>query len=91
MATGNEITVVMSSRRTPGTAIRHRLTGITTSRSINRSESKASVSMVTLTDPSMAFSMGANPTSTSPDSTAASTSGMVASATTSPATRSGWV
>ena len=32
--------------------------------------------MVTLTEPSMAFSMGAKPMSTSPDSTAASTSGI---------------
>ncbi len=74
MAWGNEMIVVISSMATPGTAIRHRLTGITTSRSMSRSDSKAKVSMVTLTEPSMAFSIGAKPRSISPLSTAASTS-----------------
>ncbi len=43
---------------------------MTTSRWMSRSDSKASVSMVTLTEPSMAFSMGTKPRSTSPASTA---------------------
>ena len=55
------MTVLMSSMCTPGTASRHRLTSRTTSRWISRSASKASASMVTLTEPSMAFSMGTKP------------------------------
>ena len=75
-ATGNDMIVVMSARSTPGTASRHMLTGITTSRSIHRSRSKANMSSVTFTEPSMAFSMGMKPRSISPRSAADSTSGI---------------
>ena len=64
---------------------------MTTSRSITRSCSNASVSSVTGTEPSMAFSMGTKPTSTVPAAVAASTSGMDGNGTCRRARRSGWV
>ncbi len=59
-----------------------------TSRWISRSCSKASASIVTLTVPSIEFSMPTNPRSMSPLSAAASTSAMVAIGTSSSAARS---
>jgi hypothetical protein len=50
---------------------------ITISRWISRSWSKANASCVKLTIPSIEFSIGTTPTSTSPCSTASSTSGTV--------------
>src|SRR5687768_6290405 len=66
----------MSAKRTPAGASRLRLIPMTTSRRINKSRSKANVSSVRLTVPSMAFSIGTNPTSASPSATACSTSGI---------------
>src|SRR5690606_12784914 len=53
--------------------------------------SKASMSRVTLTEPSIAFSMATNPTSTSPASVAASTSGIEPMGTSCAPARSGCV
>src|SRR5207253_2065075 len=51
---------------------------------------KASVSSVTLTEPSMAFSMGTTPRSARPWSTSVMTSEISRTGTRSPAARSGW-
>ena len=91
MACGNDTTRSTSARVVPGRASRFSWTEMTTSRWISRSASKASVSWVTLTLPSMEFSMAANPWQTSPSVTRRSTSGMEVASTWSSATRSGWV
>jgi hypothetical protein len=57
---------------------------------MRRSLSKASVSSVTDTDPSIMFSIGTTPPSASPRSTAAITSGTAGKGERSPAARSGW-
>ncbi len=88
---GCERTVVTSPSAVPGRAQRLSDTGRSTSRCTRSSESKASVSRVTLTEPSIEFSSGTSPRSTSPRSTALITCGTDRSATGSPAARSGWV
>ena len=72
---GTTTTVRMSARATPGGAHRLSDTGRSISRWISSSLSKASVSRVTDTEPSIMFSIGTTPPSTSPRSTAAITSG----------------
>ena len=76
VATGIDTTRSTSLMVTPGGASRHITMGITTSRCIFRSWSKMSESRVTLTEPSMAFSIGTKPRSTAPSVTACSTSGI---------------
>ena len=76
----------------PGRAMRWRWMSMTTSRWMCRSTSWISPSMVALTVPSMAFSMGTNPRSTSPRATASSTAVIGAErASGRPSARSGWV
>ena len=72
---GNDTTVRTSARATPGGAHRLSDTGRSISRWISSSLSKASVSSVTDTEPSIMFSIGTTPPSASPRSTAAITSG----------------
>src|SRR3954447_9540215 len=88
---GWESTTATSSRRVPGFAPRLRETGRSTSRWMSRSVSKANVSSVADTEPSMEFSSGTNPRSTSPASTAEITCGTERIGTASPAARSGCV
>src|SRR5688572_24330974 len=78
----------MSAKRTPAGASRLRLIPMTTSRRINKSRSKANVSSVKLTVPSMAFSIGTKPRSASPSATVCSTSGIDAIGRNCPCTRS---
>src|SRR5439155_4115937 len=91
VATGYDITALMSPRVVPGGASRFWWTGMTTSRWMSSSCSNARASMAAVTVPSMAFSMATNPRSTSPACVAASTSGIDRSGTSSPAARSGWL
>src|SRR5688572_6336986 len=79
----------MSASVTPGRARRFWWTGITTSRWMRRSCSKARASIDALTVPSMAFSMATKPRSTSPASVTASTSEIDGSGTSSARARSG--
>ena len=65
----------MSAIFVPGFANRPIEIGRSTSRWMSRSLSNASVSMVTETEPSIEFSIGMNPISHVPGSTAAITSG----------------
>ena len=88
---GCESTDVTSVSFVPGRAHRLSEIGRSTSRCTRRSVSKASVSSVTLTEPSIEFSRGTNPRSTSPRSTALMTCGTDFIGTRSPAARSGWV
>ena len=92
LAWGIDTTAVTSARRVPGRAQRCMSIGSTTSRWMTRSSdaSKASVSSVTLTEPSMAFSMGTTPRSARPWSTSVMTSEISRTGTRSPAARSGW-
>ena len=64
VATGIDTTVVMSGSAAPGGASRLSCTLMTTSRWMSSEVSKASVSTVTFTAPSMEFSMATNPRST---------------------------
>ena len=72
---GCEMTVVMSLSFVPRCAHRWSDTGRSTSRCTSSSVSNASVSSVTVMEPSIEFSIGTIPTSTSPDSTAVMTCG----------------
>ena len=85
------MTTRTSERLVPAFADRCNETGRSTSRWISRSMSNASVSRVTVTVPSMEFSIGTSPTSISPRSTAVSTSGTVRNGTVVSAARSGWL
>ena len=76
VAWGNDTTRSMEPSPVPGGASRFNWTGITTSRCISRSASNANVSWVTLTLPSMEFSMAAKPRSASAAPTRRSTSGI---------------
>ena len=78
----------MSASATPGGAHRLSETGRSISRWIRSSLSKASVSSVTDTEPSIMFSIGTTPPSTSPRSTAAITSGTDPCGVRAPAARS---
>ena len=91
VACGIDTTRRMSASALPGTSSRLSWIEITTSRVMRRSDSKARVSRVTLTVPSIEFSTGTKPTSTSPASVAARTSLIDAIGTRSPAARSFWV
>ena len=71
IAYGSETTVRTSASCVPGRANRCSETGRSISRWIRRSVSNASVSSVTVIEPSIEFSMGTMPRSTSPRSTAA--------------------
>ena len=89
---GSEHDRSMSAKPTPGGARGLSWMPRTTSRWMSRSCSKARASMVTLTVPSMEFSMATKPRSTSPASTVASTSAMVPIGhQLGRAARSGWV
>ena len=81
----------MSASVVPGRAMRWRWMSITTSRWTWRSTSWMSPSMVALTVPSMAFSMGTKPSSTSPSATASRTAVMEPSGVRSAPARSRWV
>ena len=72
---GWETTVVMSDILVPGATQRWSDTGRSTSCWTSSSVSKARVSRVTVIDPSIEFSMGTIPRSTSPFSTAVITCG----------------
>src|SRR5829696_8985000 len=91
VATGMDTTALTSLRSVPGRAISTCSTSSTTSRWIRRSWLKASASCANRTVPSMAFSIGTKPTSTTPASTARSTCGMVARSTSSAEARSAWL
>ena len=81
----------MSRSFVPGFAQRLSDTGRSTSRCTSRLVSKASVSRVTVIEPSMEFSIGTMPRSTSPVSTAVITCGTSRNGTASPAAKSGCV
>src|ERR671911_662567 len=83
VATGMDNTRRTSPMPTPLAASKFIRTPITTSRWMSRSVSNARASTVTVTAPSIEFSMPTNPMSTWPASTAVSTSGMDGSATSS--------
>ena len=83
VATGIDTMRSMSPMATPGGASRHMTMGMTTSRCMRSSWSKMRASRVMLTEPSMAFSIGTKPISTSPDVTAWRTSVMVPQGTSS--------
>ena len=72
---GCDSTVLMSSSFVPGSAHRFSDTGRSISRWMSRSVSNASVSSVTVTVPSIEFSIGTSPMSTSSRSIALITSG----------------
>ena len=74
VATGIEWTDLMSPSFAPRGASKLSATGSTSSRWIRRSTSKASVSIVALTVPSIAFSIGTTPSSAEPSFTAKSAS-----------------
>ena len=92
LAWGMETTVFTSDSFVPGLTHRLRSTGTTISRWMNRCSdaSKASVSSVSFTDPSMAFSIGTTPSSARPESTSKIVSAIDRMGTCSPAARSGW-
>ena len=76
MACGNETIRSTSAIAVPGATIRFSWIEITTSRWMNRSTSKAKVSWVMLTLPSIEFSIAAKPRDDSPLTTRRNTSGM---------------
>ena len=78
LACGNETTRRTSSSRVPGGARRLRWTSSTTSRCTSRSLSKTRWSSEADTEPSIEFSNGTKPPSTSPLSAASSASPIVA-------------
>src|SRR3954447_9874123 len=86
-----DTTAFTSASVVPGRASRHCSTSSTTSRWMRSWWLKASASWARRTVPSIAFSIGTKPTSTTPASTARSTSGMVARSTRSAAARSAWL
>ena len=88
---GCDTTVVMSASFVPGRAHRFSETGRSTSRCTRSSVSNARVSSVTGIEPSIEFSMGTMPRSTSPCSTALITCGTSRNGTATPAARSGCV
>ena len=92
VAWGIDTTVVTSASPVPGGTQRCMSIGSTISRWMSNSvdTSKASVSSVAVTDPSMAFSIGTTARSTRAWSTSAITSGIDRIGTSSPAARSGW-
>ena len=88
---GCDTTTRTSASVVPGRAQRCNDTGRSTSRWMSRSVSNANVSSVTVTVPSIEFSIGTSPISTSPRSTAVRTSGTVRNGTAVCAARSGWL
>ena len=80
-----------SARVVPAATIRFNWMEITTSRWMSRSASKARVSWVMLTLPSIEFSIAAKPRSTWPATTWRNTSGMDGAGRRSRPARSGWV
>ncbi len=88
---GCDSTVLISSSFVPGSAHRLSETGRSISRRMSRSVSNASVSSVTVTVPSIEFSIGTSPMSASPRSIALITSGTERRGFSSWSARSGWV
>ncbi len=90
VAWGIETTVVTSASTEPLGTSKLSWTWTTTSRWIRRSVSNAKVSRVTLTVPSIEFSMGTKPRAMPPSTVAESTSEIEAMGSSSPPARSAW-